>query len=88
MLWYGLMIWTSLWSSSTRPVLAAASSSFVLEGSQTSYAQFRQWHGGQNDTLSFEFGQSHRDALLLYSDNNQEKEYIQIKLVKNHIMLR
>ena len=60
----------------------------VLEGSQTSYAQFRQWHGGQNHTLSFEFGQSHRDALLLYSDNNQEKEYIQIKLVKNHIMLR
>ena len=69
---------------------------FVLEGSQTSYAQFRQWHGGQNDSLAFEFGltgsgtsiseaESEKgaeesdggaEALLLYSDNNQEKEYL------------
>ena len=61
---------------------------FVLEGSQTSYAQFRQWHGGQNDTLTFEFATSQKDALLLYSDNNQEREYIQIKLVNGNVMLR
>ena len=61
---------------------------FVLEGSQTSYAQFRQWHGGQNDTLTFEFATSQKDALLLYSDNNQEKEYVQIKLVNGNVMLR
>ena len=60
----------------------------VLEGSQTSYAQFRQWHGGNNDTLTFEFSTNQTDALLLYSDNNQEKEYLQIKLVGGNVMLR
>ena len=60
----------------------------VLEGSQTSYAQFRQWHGGHNDTLTFEFSTNQTDALLLYSDNNQEKEYLQIKLVGGNVMLR
>ena len=83
MLWWNLnlIIWASIWSRTIE-------ASFVLEGSQTSYAQFRQWHGGQNDTLSFEFKSTYRDALLLYSDNNQEKEYIQIKLVDHHVMLR
>ena len=46
----------------------------VLEGSHTSYAQFRQWHGGHNDSLTFEFSTNQSDALLLYSDNNQEKD--------------
>ena len=101
--WFVLMIWAfTIWPSRTI-------ASFVLEGSQTSYAQFRQWHGGQNDSLAFEFGltgsgtsiseaESEKgaeesdgagaEALLLYSDNNQEKEYLQIKLVKRHVMLR
>lgn len=65
-----------------------AASGFVLEGSQTSYAQFRQWYGGANDTLAFEFSTNQKDALLLYSDNKVEKEYIQIKLVNHHVMLR
>ena len=60
----------------------------VLEGSHTSYAQFRQWHGGYNDSLTFEFSTNQSDALLLYSDNNQEKEYLQIKLVDGNVMLR
>ena len=60
----------------------------VLEGSHTSYAQFRQWYGGQNDTLTFEFSTNQSDALLLYSDNNHEKEYLQIKLVGGNVMLR
>ena len=60
----------------------------VLEGSHTSYAQFRQWHGGHNDSLTFEFSTNQSDALLLYSDNNQEKEYLQIKLVDGNVMLR
>ena len=104
MLWWNLnlIIWASIWSRTIE-------ASFVLEGSQTSYAQFRQWHGGQNDSLAFEFGltgsgtsiseaESEKgaeesdgagaEALLLYSDNNQEKEYLQIKLVKRHVMLR
>ena len=68
--------------------LKATQGLFVLEGSQTSYAQFRQWHGGANDTLTFEFSTYQKDALLLYSDNNQEKEYVQIKLVRGNIMLR
>ena len=90
MLWWNLnlIIWASIWSRTIE-------ASFVLEGSQTSYAQFRQWHGGQNDSLAFEFGstiseesEEGDEALLLYSDNNQEKEYLQIKLVKRHVMLR
>ena len=71
-------------------LMTEAAFGLVLEGSQTSYAQFRQWHGGHNDTLAFEFSvsESGHDALLLYTDNNQEKEYVQLKLVKGNVMLR
>ena len=83
------MMWTLCYYVLIAATHAAAGNLFVLEGSQTSYAQFRQWHGGHNDTLAFEFSTPHqKDALLLYSDNYQEKEYVQIKLVSNRVMLR
>jgi hypothetical protein len=82
-----IIMWTSsvlLWTILT----ASASFGLVLEGSQTSYAQFRQWHGGPNDTLAFEFKTGQKSCLLLYSDNKDEAEYIQIKLVDGYVMLR
>jgi len=65
-----------------------ASSSFVLEGSQTSYAQFRQWEGGLNSTIEFEFKTSQPNGLLLYTDNPVEREYILVKIVDGSVRLR
>ena len=62
--------------------------SIVLEGSQTSYAQFRQWDGGPNSTLEFEFKTSQASGLLLYTDNPHENEYMLIKLVDGSVRLR
>lgn len=69
-------------------LIRGATYGLVLEGSRTSYAQFRQWHGGHNDSLVFEFSSKQKHALLLYSDNLQEKEYVQIKLVESNVLLR
>ncbi len=69
-------------------VYQAAGSSFVLEGSQTSYAQFRQWDGGLNSSIEFEFKTSQNNGLLLYTDNLAEKEYLMIKIVDGSVRLR
>ncbi len=58
------------------------------EGSQTSFAQYKQWYGGPNDSLSFDFKTDMKDALLLYSDNRAEREYIQLRLVTGTVVLR
>ena len=61
----------------------------VLEGSQTSYAQYRQWHGGGvNCSLELEFRTSQPDGLLLYTDNRDLREYMQLKLVNGGVNLR
>ena len=61
----------------------------VLEGSQTSYAQYRQWHGGgANCSLELEFRTSQPDGLLLYTDNRDLREYMQLKLVNGGVNLR
>ena len=60
----------------------------VLEGSRTSYAQFRQWRGGANSTLRLEFSTHRADALLLYTDNRQTGEYAQLSLVGGAVRLR
>ena len=56
---------------------------FILEGSRTSYAQFRQWDGssGENSTMELEFRTSKTDSLLLYTDNLEAREYMLLKLV-------
>ena len=56
---------------------------FILEGSRTSYAQFRQWDGssGENSTMELEFRTSKTDSLLLYTDNREAREYMLLKLV-------
>lgn len=69
----------------------------VLEGSQTSYAQFHQWHGGINSTLELEFRTAQSDCLLLYTDNSGgvavegtggSREYLLISLVAGEVRLR
>ncbi len=57
--------------------------SVVLEGSPTSYAQFRPWRGGANSTLELEFSVAHgqRDGLLLYADSRATGEYLLLSLV-------
>ena len=61
----------------------------VLEGTQTSYAQYRQWHGGgANCSLELEFRTSRPDGLLLYTDNRDLHEYMQLKLVNGGVNLR
>ena len=61
----------------------------VLEGTQTSYAQYRQWHGGGvNCTLELEFQTSQPNGLLLYTDNRGLGEYMQLKLVNGGVNLR
>ncbi len=63
--------------------------SVTLEGSPTSYAQFRQWSGGANATLELEFATSQTDALLLYADDARAAgEYIQLSLVGGAARLR
>ena len=58
------------------------SQAFILEGSQTSYAQFRQWDGSAaNSSLELEFRTSQPDGLLLYTDNKEAREYMLLKVV-------
>lgn len=78
-----LLIFLASWAA-----LETVTTAFVFEGSQSSYAQFRQWHGGLNDTLAFEFATNSDNALLLYSDNSEGREYLQIKLLRGFVMLR
>ena len=63
-------------------------SAFVLEGSKTSYAQFRKWDGGTNSALSFEFRTEQTDGLLLYTDDTSTCDFLEIKLVRSAIRLR
>ncbi|XP_071747001.1 neurexin 1 isoform X2 [Lepeophtheirus salmonis] len=53
----------------------------VLEGSQTSYAQFPQWLGDVNSTLELKFRTNQKNALLLYTDNIEHRDFAQITLV-------
>ena len=60
----------------------------VLEGSDTSYAQYYQWHGGPNSTIELEFQTTQSDALILYTDNVAKGEYLQLTLVNGALRLR
>lgn len=69
------------------PLLGAASC-FVLEGSQTSFAQFRKWNAGLNGTLEFEFKTEQANGLLLYTDDGGTYDFFEIKLVEGALRLR
>lgn len=62
--------------------------SFVLEGSATSYAQFRKWNAGLNGTLEFEFKTEQGNGLLLYTDDGGTYDFFEVKLVESALRLR
>ncbi|XP_046998627.1 neurexin-1 isoform X1 [Schistocerca americana] len=68
--------------------LWAAARAFVLEGSQTSYAQFRKWNAGLNGTLELEFKTDQPNGLLLYTDDGGTYDFFEIKLVEGALRLR
>jgi neurexin len=65
-----------------------ASSPFTLEGSQSSYAQFRKWNAGLNGTLELEFRTDQPNGLLLYTDDGGTFDFFELKLVEGALRLR
>ena len=61
---------------------------FVLEGSQTSYAQFRKWYSSPNASLEFEFLTSQPNGLLLYTDDGGYYDFLEVKLVDGSLRIR
>lgn len=69
-------------------LLGQVAMSFVLEGSTTSYAQFRKWNAGLNGTLEFEFKTEQGNGLLLYTDDGGTYDFFEVKLVESALRLR
>ncbi|XP_076318595.1 neurexin 1-like [Tachypleus tridentatus] len=62
--------------------------SFILEGSPTSYTQFKKWYISLNGSLSFEFQTSGLEGLLLYTDDGRMHHFFELKLVEGTLRLR
>uniref|UniRef100_A0A0C9QZT5 NRX3A_1 protein n=4 Tax=Fopius arisanus TaxID=64838 RepID=A0A0C9QZT5_9HYME len=62
--------------------------SFVLEGTSSSYAQFRKWNTALNGSLEFEFKTEQGNGLLLYADDGGNNDFFEIKLVESALRLR
>ncbi|XP_064486129.1 neurexin 1-like [Ornithodoros turicata] len=61
----------------------------VLEGSTTSYAQFRRWvTSGSFSTLSIDFQTADPSGLLLYADDGGQGHFVELKLVEGSLRLR
>ncbi|XP_023287827.1 neurexin-3, partial [Orussus abietinus] len=69
-------------------VLLGEAASFVLEGSSTSYAQFRKWNAALNGTLELEFKTEQGNGLLLYTDDGGTYDFFEVKLVESALRLR
>ena len=65
-------------------------SPFVLEGSQTSYAQFRRWapSPSSSSSISLEFLTSQPNGVLLYADDGGYYDFLELKLVEGAARLR
>ena len=61
---------------------------YELEGTHTSYAQFRKWYPSSNSTIQFEFLTRQPDGVLLYTDDGGYYDFIEIKLVDGSVRLR
>lgn len=61
---------------------------FVLDGSQSSFAQFRKWYSGLNGTVEFEFKTEQPNGLVLYTDDGGTFDFFEIKLVEGTVRLR
>jgi len=65
--------------------------SFVLEGSDTSYAKFARWSPVwplEENKLVLEFNTDQPDGLILYCDDGGTKEFLVLKLVEGTLRLR
>ena len=60
----------------------------ALEGSKTSYAQFKKWDGGTDSSLSFEFRTDSMEGLLVYTDDPTTCDNLELKLVDGRLRLR
>ena len=78
----------------------SVSATIVLEGSPTSYAQFRQWSGfsdgsphssssvaANNATIEVDFRTEQADCLLLYADS-RDGRYVQVTIAGGAARLR
>lgn len=63
-------------------------SAFVLEGSQTSYAQFRKWYPAPNSSIELEFLTDNSNGVLLYTDDGGYYDFFELKLVEATLRLR
>lgn len=61
---------------------------FDLEGSQTSYAQFRVWQPDPPSTISLEFKTRRPDGIILYTDDGGYYDFLELKLVDGAVRLR
>lgn len=65
-----------------------AVAAFVLDGSRSSYAQFRKWNAGLNETLELEFKTDEPNGLILYTDDGGKYDFFEMKLVEGALRLR
>lgn len=65
-----------------------AADGFVLDGSQSSFAQFRKWYSGLNGSVEFEFKTDQPNGLVLYTDDGGTYDFFEIKLVEGAVRLR
>ena len=69
--------------------LCGLATAFVLEGSQTSYAQFKRWKPSlHNSTISFEYQTNQPNGILLYMDDGGYYDFLELKLVEGRVRLR
>lgn len=67
---------------------ARTSTPFSLDGSQSSYAQFRHWNAALNGSLEFEFSTDQPNGLILYTDDGGTFDFFEVKLVEGALRLR
>lgn len=67
---------------------AQTSSAFQLDGSQSSFAQFRKWYSGLNGTLELEFKSEQPNGLVMYTDDGGTYDFFELKLVEGVLRLR
>lgn len=61
---------------------------FLLDGSQTSFAQFRKWYTGLNGSLELEFKTEIPNGLVVYTDDGGTYDFFELKLVEGALRLR
>ena len=65
-----------------------AINAFQLDGSQSSFAQFRKWYVGLNGSLELEFKTEQPNGLVLYTDDGGTYDFFELKLVEGALRLR